>query len=62
MAPRVRYPRRGDLHIAYTVIGDGPIDVVFVPGFVSNLNRTLDPEHWATAATWLARIFRASPG
>jgi class 3 adenylate cyclase len=58
VAPRVRYARRGDLHVAYAVIGDGPIDVVFVPGFVSNLNRTLDPEHWATAATWFERLAR----
>jgi class 3 adenylate cyclase/pimeloyl-ACP methyl ester carboxylesterase len=58
VAPRVRYARRGDLHVAYSVIGDGPIDVVFVPGFVSNLMRTLDPESWATAATWLERMAR----
>ena len=58
MGPRVRYARRGDLHVAYAVIGDGPIDVVFVPGFVSNLNRTLDPEQWATAAAWLERMAR----
>jgi class 3 adenylate cyclase/pimeloyl-ACP methyl ester carboxylesterase len=58
VAPKVRYARRGDVHLAYAVIGDGPIDVVFVPGFVSNLNRTLDPELWATAATWLKRMAR----
>jgi class 3 adenylate cyclase/pimeloyl-ACP methyl ester carboxylesterase len=58
VAPRVRYARRGDLHVAYAVIGDGPIDVVFVPGFVSNLNRSLDPEGWPTAATWLERVTR----
>ena len=58
MAPKVRYARRGDLHIAYAVIGDGPIDLVFVPGFVSNLNRTLDPEQWATAAAWLEHMAR----
>ncbi len=58
MAPRVRYARRGDLHVAYAMIGDGPIDIVFVPGFVSHLDRTLDPERWATAATWLERMAR----
>ena len=58
MATKVHYARRGDLHIAFAVIGDGPIDVVFVPGFVSHLNRTLDPERWATAATWLERLAR----
>jgi class 3 adenylate cyclase/pimeloyl-ACP methyl ester carboxylesterase len=58
VAAKVRYARRGDLHIAYAVIGDGPIDVVFVPGFVSNLNLTLDPEGWPTAATWLEHMTR----
>lgn len=32
-----RYARSGDVHIAYQVTGDGPIDVVFVPGFVSHV-------------------------
>lgn len=58
MAPKVHYARRGNLHIAYAVIGDGSIDVVFIPGFVSNLTRTLDPGQWATAATWLQRLAR----
>jgi class 3 adenylate cyclase/pimeloyl-ACP methyl ester carboxylesterase len=58
VAPKVRYARRGDVHVAYAAIGDGPIDVVFVPGFVSNLNLTLGPEGWATTATWLERIQR----
>ncbi|HKM64591.1 MAG TPA: LuxR family transcriptional regulator, partial [Acidisphaera sp.] len=35
--PDTRYARSGDVHIAYQVVGDGPIDVVFVQGFISNL-------------------------
>lgn len=35
--PETRYVKSGDVHIAYQVIGDGPIDLVFVPGFVSNV-------------------------
>ncbi len=35
--PKTDYARSGDLHIAYQVVGDGPIDVVYVPGFVSNV-------------------------
>jgi len=31
------YTRSGDLSIAYQVIGDGRVDLVFVTGFVSNL-------------------------
>lgn len=31
-APRTRYASRGDLDIAYQVIGDGPMDLVAMPG------------------------------
>ena len=33
----VRYAVSGDVHIAYAVIGDGPIDVVIVGGFITHL-------------------------
>jgi class 3 adenylate cyclase len=56
MTPKVRYARSGDISIAYTVFGDGPIDVVFVPGFVSNLNATLDPEQMPVINAWAQRI------
>jgi pimeloyl-ACP methyl ester carboxylesterase len=35
--PRTRYARSGDAHIAYQVFGEGEIDLVLVPGFVSNI-------------------------
>jgi pimeloyl-ACP methyl ester carboxylesterase len=35
--PETRYARSGDVAIAYQVLGDGPIDLVFAPGFVSNI-------------------------
>lgn len=31
MEPETRYARAGDVHIAYQVVGDGPIDLVYVP-------------------------------
>jgi pimeloyl-ACP methyl ester carboxylesterase/DNA-binding CsgD family transcriptional regulator len=34
---QTRYARSGTVHIAYQAIGQGPIDLVFVPGFISNL-------------------------
>ncbi len=34
---RTRYARNGDARIAYQVIGDGPFDLIAVPGFVSNV-------------------------
>ena len=33
----VHYARSGDLRIAYATFGDGPVDLVFVPGFVSHI-------------------------
>ena len=35
--PETRYARSGDVNIAYQVLGDGPFDLVFVPGFVTHL-------------------------
>jgi pimeloyl-ACP methyl ester carboxylesterase/class 3 adenylate cyclase len=35
--PETRYAKSADVHIAYQVVGDGPFDLVFVPGFVSNV-------------------------
>jgi pimeloyl-ACP methyl ester carboxylesterase/class 3 adenylate cyclase len=38
MPPETRYARSGEVNIAYQVVGDGPIDLVFVPGFISHLD------------------------
>jgi len=35
--PTTRYVRSGDVNLAYQVIGDGPPDLVLVPGWVSNV-------------------------
>ena len=35
--PKTQYARSGDVNIAYQVLGDGPIDLVFVMGWVSHL-------------------------
>ena len=37
MPPQTRYVRNGDIHIAYQVLGDGPIDLVFVPSWISQV-------------------------
>ena len=36
------YARSGNLRIAYQVVGEGPLDLVFVPGFISNLDLSWD--------------------
>jgi class 3 adenylate cyclase/pimeloyl-ACP methyl ester carboxylesterase len=37
MQPETRYAKSDDVNIAYQVLGDGPLDLVWVPGFVSHL-------------------------
>ena len=37
MGPETRYALSGDIHIAYQLVGDGPFDLVFVPGFVTHM-------------------------
>ena len=36
--PETRYARSGSVRIAYQVVGSGPLDLVLVPGFISNLD------------------------
>ena len=38
MSPPTRYAKCGNLSIAYQVVGEGPRDIVYVPGWVSNLD------------------------
>ena len=33
-----RYATNGDIHIAYQVVGDGPLDLVYVAGAITNLD------------------------
>ena len=35
MEPLTQYASSGDVHIAYQAFGDGPINLVLVPGLVS---------------------------
>ena len=53
MAPPIRYTRSGDVNIAYQVTGDGPFDLVLVPGFFSHLE--IGREH-AGYARFLERL------
>jgi pimeloyl-ACP methyl ester carboxylesterase len=44
--PETRYAKSGDLNIAYQVVGEGSIDLIYVPGWISNLELMWDePAH-----------------
>lgn len=55
---QTRYATSGELSIAYQVIGDGPLDLVFVPGFVSHLELSWDLPHLAAVGQRLASFSR----
>jgi pimeloyl-ACP methyl ester carboxylesterase len=40
MEAQVRYAKSGDVHIAYRVFGDGPRDIVLIPGTLSHVELT----------------------
>ena len=56
--PETRYARSGDINIAYTVVGAGPFDVIFVPGFVSNVELDWDDPLRAAFLSRLASFSR----
>ena len=37
MVPQTRYSKNGSVSIAYQVLGEGPTDLIYVPGWVSNI-------------------------
>ncbi len=53
MQPTTRYAKSGDVHVAYQVFGDGPVDLVLVPGFVSHIDNYWDEP---SCARWLNRL------
>src|SRR5947208_16942737 len=36
-SPVTRYARHGDIHLAYQVAGDGPLDVLYVPTWLQQM-------------------------
>jgi hypothetical protein len=68
MPPETRYAKSGDVNIAYKVVGDGPLDLVLVPGFVSHLDLDWEEPSYAHFLRRLASFSRrrrsriSSPG
>lgn len=56
--PETRYAKSGDTHIAYQVVGQGPLDLVYVPGFVSHLEHQWQNPTWAHMLRRLASFTR----
>src|SRR5215468_10473235 len=58
MVPETRYAKSGSLHIAYQVTGDGPVDLVFVHGWISHIEHLWEEPSIARFFTRLASFSR----
>ena len=58
MLPSTHFARSGDLHIGYQVLGDGPFDLLFVPGIISHLDLWWDDPRSARFFERLASFSR----
>ena len=58
MPPPVRYARNGELNIAYQVVGDGPADLLMIPGWFSHLALDWEEPTWVRWCERLASFAR----
>jgi pimeloyl-ACP methyl ester carboxylesterase len=58
MAPETRYAKSGDIHIAYQVVGNGPIDLVFIPGLWTHVEHQWEEPSFARFLERLASFTR----
>lgn len=58
MLSETRYARSGDVSVAYQVVGEGPFDVILVPGFVSHVELVWSVEARASMLRQLASFSR----
>jgi pimeloyl-ACP methyl ester carboxylesterase len=56
--PKTHYAKSGRYNIAYQVVGDGPLDIVFVPGFVSHVENAWEDPPLSRFLTRLASFAR----
>ena len=58
MIPETRYAKSGDVNIAYQVLGEGPVDLVFVSGWVSHVEFAWEDPRQARFLNRLASFSR----
>jgi class 3 adenylate cyclase len=58
MTPKTLYAQSGELSIAYQCVGNGPLDLLFIPGFVSNVELLWDIPFWVQVFGGLSALGR----
>ena len=56
--PKTQYAKCGDLHIAYQVFGDGPIDLLYAQGWLTNVEYAWESPDYARFLSKLGRFAR----
>lgn len=56
--PMTRYAKSGEVNIAYQVVGEGALDLVYVPGWISNVEHNWAEPSYARFLTRLASFAR----
>ena len=56
--PITHYARNGDLSLAYQTLGDGPIDLIFVPGMITHVEFLHEFPHYTDFLRRLAKFSR----
>ncbi len=60
LVPETRFARAGDVDVAYQVFGDGPIDLVWVPGWISHIECMWELAEFARFLERLASFSRVT--
>ena len=58
MQPKTRYAKSGDVHIAYQVVGDGRLDLVYAPAWIGNMELFWEEPSYARFLKRLASFSR----
>lgn len=56
--PETKYAKSGGVHIAYQVVGEGPLDLVVIPGLISHLELAWEEPTYARSLQRLASFSR----
>ena len=59
--PETRFAWNGDVALAYQVIGDGPVDIVYLQGYCSNVDMNWESPHLTRFLRGLAGLGRLIP-
>lgn len=59
--PVTRYALSGDVSVAYQMMGDGPLDIILIPGFMSHIEFQHELAGWTAFLRHLSKFARVIP-